>query len=474
MSARFTVTPDSRPAFERYARLHEDGARGRHVILGPERVYELDAIGVAVLKLCDGRRSLAEIGAELARTYAAPVEIIQRDVAILLQGLADKGVLRDGQPPHAGPARTVPAYAQNPGGPTGLLAELTHRCPLQCPYCSNPLDLERANAEIGAQDWAGTFRQAAALGVLQLHLSGGEPTARTDFADILKGAVEAGLYTNLITAGVLLDEARFDALAALGLDHVQLSVQDAVPGNADKISGYKNGFAKKRQVAEWARARGMALTINAPIHRANIAHLHGIIEFAAEAGAQRIEIAHIQFYAWAERNRAALLPTREQFEETVAIVERAREEYSGRLAFDFVAHDHYSSFPKACMGGWGRSIIVVTPSGRALPCHAAQTLPGLTFENVRDRPLADIWRQGAAFQAYRGEAWMQAPCRTCERRTQDFGGCRCQAYAVTGDAAATDPTCKFSGAHGAFAAVAEAEAHAPAPAFVYRRMGASA
>ena len=473
MSARFAVTPDARPAFERYARLHADGPRGRHVILGPERVYELDAIGVAVLKLCDGRNSLAAIAAELAGIYAAPIDIIQRDVAALLQGLADKGVLRDGPPPHPGPARAATSYGQNPGGPAGLLAELTHRCPLQCPYCSNPLDLERANAEMNAQAWAETFRQAAALGVLQLHLSGGEPTARTDFADILKGAVDAGLYTNLITAGVLLDEARFDALAALGLDHVQLSVQDVAPENADRISGYKNGFDKKRQVADWTRARGMALTINAPIHRANIAHLPQIIAFAAEVGAQRIEIAHIQFYAWAERNRAALLPTREQFEETIAIVARAREEHSGRLAFDFVAHDHYSSFPKACMGGWGRSIIVVTPSGRALPCHAAQTLPGLTFENVRERNLADIWRRGAAFEAYRGEAWMQEPCRTCERRTQDFGGCRCQAFAVAGDAAATDPTCKFSGAHGAFAAVAQTEALAPAPAFVYRRMGAS-
>jgi pyrroloquinoline quinone biosynthesis protein E len=333
--------------------------------------------------------------------------------------------------------------------------------------------MERASAEMDASAWGDVFRQVAAMGALQLHLSGGEPTARRDLDAILEYAVATGLYTNLITAGVLLTRAHLQRLAEIGLDHVQLSIQDIDAENADRISGYRGGLAKKRDVARWTRELGMGLTINAPMHRQNLDRLPQIIDFAVEADAQRIEVAHIQYYAWADRNRAALIPTREKFEATVGIVEEARARLKGVLAFDFVIHDHYASLPKACMGGWGHSIMVVTPSGRALPCHAAQTLPGLAFDNVRERPLASIWREGSAFQAFRGQDWMQAPCRTCDRRVIDFGGCRCQAFAVTGDSAATDPACHFSAHHDRFAALAETESHVPAPAFVYRRMGAS-
>jgi len=471
-AARVDVAADTRPAFSRYARLHGDTPRARAVILAPERVYELDAIGQVVLTLCDGGRTLREIAADLSRTYTAPVEVIERDVANLLQGLFDKRILRDGPDPNPAPARRVRVYPRFDGGPTGLLAELTHRCPLQCPYCSNPLELERANVEMPSAKWAELFHEAAALGVLQLHLSGGEPTARTDLEAIAQAAVEAGLYTNLITAGVLLDGERLDRLAAVGLDHVQLSIQDVDPESADRISAYRGGLAKKRRTAERARALGLGLTINAPIHRQNIDRLPAIIDFAAEVGAQRIEIANVQFYAWAEKNRAALIPPREKYEAATRIVEDAKARYGGVMTFDFVASDHYASYPKACVGGWGRSMLVVTPSGRVLPCHAAQTLPGLTFETFGDRPLAEIWRNGAAFEAFRGEAWMKEPCRSCERRGLDFGGCRCQAFWVTADPAATDPTCRFSAAHAAFAAAAEAQSQAPAPDFVYRRMRA--
>ncbi|OBS54499.1 pyrroloquinoline quinone biosynthesis protein PqqE, partial [Methylosinus sp. 3S-1] len=439
--ARFVVTPECRPAFTRYSRLHEDIVRRRKVVLAPERAYELDAIGVAVLSLLDGIASVAEISQRLAAAYAAPVEVIERDVIAMLQGLADKRLLRDGPDAFAPPALsdTARSYAPFERGPAGLLAELTHRCPLQCPYCSNPLELERSNAELTAAQWGETFRQAASIGALQLHLSGGEPTIRRDLEEILGYAVEAGLYSNLVTSAVLLTRERLQRLAEIGLDHVQVSVQDVVAESSDRISAFEGGVEKKRDVARWAREFGLGLTINAPIHRQNIDHLPQIIDFAVEVGAQRLEVAHIQYYAWAALNRAALIPTREKFLETVGIVDEAKKRLQGVLNFDFVIHDHYASRPKPCTGGWGRSIMVVTPSGKALPCHAAQTIPGLVFDNVRERPLADIWRNGAAFEAFRGEEWMKEPCRSCERREIDHGGCRCQALAITGDATATDP-----------------------------------
>jgi pyrroloquinoline quinone biosynthesis protein E len=473
--ARFIIAPHSKPAFTRFSRLHDDRVRNRFVVLAPERAYEIDAISLAVLSLIDGEKTVAAISAQLAAKYGAPEAVVSRDVTALLQGLADKCLLRDGpdafvSPPMSALARS---YAPFAGGPAGLLAELTHRCPLQCPYCSNPLELERANVELSAKEWGETFRSAAAIGALQLHLSGGEPTLRRDLEEILGYAVEAGLYTNLVTSAVMLTRERLEKLAKIGLDHVQVSIQDVVPESADRISSFEGGVARKRDVALWTRELGMGLTINAPMHRQNIDHLPQIIDFAVEVGAQRIEVAHIQYYAWAEKNRAALIPTREKFMESVAVVDEAKARLKGVLNFDFVIHDHYATRPKTCTGGWGRSIIAVTPSGKALPCHAAQTLPGLFFDNVRTRDLGDIWRNGTAFNAFRGTDWMKEPCRSCDRREIDLGGCRCQAMAVTGDPAATDPACHLSPDHARFAAFAETEAHAPPPAFVYRRMSAA-
>jgi pyrroloquinoline quinone biosynthesis protein E len=353
--------------------------------------------------------------------------------------------------------------------PVGLLAELTHRCPLQCPYCSNPLALEGAGTELDTATWQNVLRQAARLGVLQLHLSGGEPTVRRDLEDIVATAAEVGLYANLITAGVLLSRARLAELAARGLDHVQLSIQDVASGNADRIARYEGGHAKKRAVAGWVRELGLALTINAPVHRQNLDHLSEIIDFAVETGAGRLEVAHIQYYGWALRNRAALMPTRAQVKRSVEIVEEARERLKGILVIDFVVPDYYATWPKPCMGGWGRGSMNVTPSGKVLPCHAAETVPGLAFDNVRDKPLAEIWLHGQAFEKFRGTDWMIEPCRSCERRDIDWGGCRCQAFALAGDAAAADPACVKSPRHAELVALAESEAAAPPPAFVYRR-----
>ncbi len=353
--------------------------------------------------------------------------------------------------------------------PIGLLAELTHRCPLQCPYCSNPLELERVGTELDTATWQDVLRQAARLGVVQLHLSGGEPTVRRDLGDIVETAADAGLYTNLITAGVLLTRQRLEDLAARGLHHVQLSIQDVDAANADRIANYKGGATRKHEVARWVREIGLALTINAPVHRQNLDRLQRIIDYAVEVGAGRVEVAHVQYYAWALKNRAALMPTRAQVMRSSEIVHRAREQLKGVLVIDFVVPDYYATWPKPCMGGWGRGIINVTPSGRVLPCHAAETIPGLVFDNVRDKPLADIWLEGQAFQKFRGTEWMIEPCRTCERREIDWGGCRCQAFAMAGDAAAADPACAKSSRHAELVALAEHEAGLSPPAFVYRR-----
>ncbi len=331
-----------------------------------------------------------------------------------------------------------------PAPPIAMLAELTHRCPLSCPYCSNPLDLARKEAELPAAIWGDVFRQAADLGVLQLHLSGGEPASRRDLSEILGHAVAAGLYTNLITSGIGLTEARIAALADDGLDHVQLSLQGTDAEMADAIGGYAGGFARKMAVAGMLAAAGLPLTLNFVMHRRNMHQLPAAIEMAIALGARRIEVATVQFHGWALPNRGALMPTLEQAREAGRIVKEARARLRGVLVIDYVPADYHASYPKACMNGWGSTGLNVTPEGLVLPCHGAQEIKTLRFDNVRDRPLAEIWRDGAAFNAYRGTDWMQEPCRSCERKTIDFGGCRCQAMALTGDPAATDPVCSKS------------------------------
>jgi pyrroloquinoline quinone biosynthesis protein E len=372
------------------------------------------------------------------------------------------------------PVETCAVAAVDPScarAPVGMLCELTHRCPLQCPYCSNPTDLERAAGELTTAEWQDVMRQAGELGILQVHLSGGEPTVRKDLEEILEAAVKAGLYTNLITAGVTINRERLMKLAEIGLDHVQLSIQDIDSENADRISAYKGGLAKKIEVSQWTKEAGMALTINAPIHRQNIHNVPRMIEFAIECGAGRIEIAHVQYYAWALVNRGSLMPTRESFMTAAKQVDEAREKYKGIIVIDMVVPDYYAKFPKPCMGGWAKQILNVTPSGRVLPCHAAESITHLTFDNVKDRPLADIWLNGDCFNKYRGTEWMKEPCRSCPRKEIDFGGCRCQAFALTGDATNTDPACSLSPMHEEWAKVAEVESHTTPPEFIYRRVG---
>jgi len=350
--------------------------------------------------------------------------------------------------------------------PLGLLAELTHRCPLGCPYCSNPIALDPRADELDVATWSRVFQEAAALGVLQVHLSGGEPAARRDLVKIVRAAHEAPLYTNLITSGVGLAPATLASLADAGLDHVQISIQDSEPSPADRIAGYPGAYARKKVLAAEVVRLGLPLTINMVVHRANIARIGAMVDLALALHASRVEIAHAQYYGWALANRSALMPTRDQVQRAVAEVEKLRTRHHGRIVIDAVVPDYHARFPKPCMGGWGRRSLNVTPAGRVLPCHAAEVIPGLEFWSVREHSLADIWRHSPAFRAFRGTEWMQEPCRTCTRRDQDFGGCRCQAFLLTGDARATDPVCHLAPQH---ARLAELAGHHENRSYVYRR-----
>jgi PqqA peptide cyclase len=357
--------------------------------------------------------------------------------------------------------------------PVALLAELTHRCPLGCPYCSNPLALDARAGELDTSEWARVFSQAAALGVLHVHLSGGEPAARHDLAEIVAHCAKAGLYTNLITSGIGLTQDRIKELTDAGLDHAQLSIQDSDASSADRIAGYEGAFARKQAVAEWITQAGLPLTVNAVIHRANILRAGDMVRLAVRLGARRVEIAHTQYYGWGMLNRAALMPTAAQAESAIAEVEALKNTYAGVIVIDHVIPDYHARYPKACMGGWAKRGLNITPSGKALPCHAAETIPDLVFWNVRDRSIEDIWTSSPAFNAFRGEDWMREPCRSCPRKTIDYGGCRCQALALTGDAREADPVCHLSPHHDKVLKVAVLAAEgedAGAAAFSYRRM----
>jgi pyrroloquinoline quinone biosynthesis protein E len=354
------------------------------------------------------------------------------------------------------------------GPPLGLLAELTHRCPLKCPYCSNPLELERRSAELDTSAWLRVIDEAAAMGVLQIYFSGGEPMLRDDVDALIAHAARAGLYTNVITSGVGYKPDALTRAAAAGLDHVQLSIQGVDDAAADVVAGFKGAAAMKRALAAEIGRLGLRLTVNAVVHRGNVAQIPALVRLAEKWGAARIEIAHVQYYGWAVANRGKLMPTRAQVEQALRDVAAERERTAGRLVLDNVTPDYYATYPKPCMGGWGAQFMNVTPSGNVLPCHAAETVPGLVFDNVRDTSLADIWRDSQAFNAYRGTDWMQEPCRSCERRERDFGGCRCQAMLFGRDAAATDPACSLSPLHAAMVAVAEADSARPLADYDYR------
>ena len=359
--------------------------------------------------------------------------------------------------------------------PYTLVAELSYRCPLSCGYCSNPLELDKHANELDTATWRRVLGEAAALGVLQVNLTGGEPLVRGDLEELVATARAHELYVNLITSGVPLDHARLARLKAAGLDSLQLSVQDT-DGEGGKWIAGRDCLDAKLEVAAAARALEIPMTLNVVIHRGNIARVPDFVALAERVGAERLELANTQYLGWALLNREALLPSQAQLGEARRIALAASERLRGKIEILFVRPDYDVGRPRACMDGWARRYVVVTPDGTALPCHQALSIKTLAFESVRDRALGDIWNDSPAFRAFRGEAWMPAPCRTCDERHRDFGGCRCQAFALTGDAGATDPACDRAPRHDLVLAarlVAERAAPPVRPPIRLRRMRSS-
>ena len=332
------------------------------------------------------------------------------------------------------------------GQPLWLLAELTYRCPLHCVFCYNPVQLKQASSELTTAEWVEVMRQARQLGAAQLGFSGGEPLVRDDLEELVQEAHRLGYYTNLITSGVGLTPARAQRLKDAGLDHVQLSFQDSTRELNDFLSHTKT-FELKKKVAQTIKAHDWPMVMNCVLHRHNLPHVGQIIEMALDLGAEYLELANVQYYGWAWVNRDHLMPTRAQLQEAEAVVQGWRERIGKQCRLLFVVPDYFEERPKACMNGWGSVFLSIAPDGLAMPCHNARDLPGLQLPNVREQPIADIWQRSQAFKAYRGQDWMQEPCRSCDERYKDFGGCRCQAFMVTGDAAATDPVCSKSPQH---------------------------
>ena len=327
--------------------------------------------------------------------------------------------------------------------PRWLLAELTYACPLQCPYCSNPVDYSQYPTELSTEDWKRVLTEARKMGAVQLGLSGGEPLARTDLAEIVRHASGLGYYSNLITSGYGLTEARIVELKEAGLDHIQVSIQASTQELNDHIAGTKS-YSHKQDVARLVKKHGYPMVLCVVIHRQNIHQMADILAMASELGADYLELANTQYYGWAHKNRDLLLPSREQFETAEKIAQDYKETVKGKMKIYYVVPDYYEDRPKACMNGWGTTFLTVAPDGVALPCHSARELPGLDCPNVTDFSVDEIWNESKAFNFFRGDDWMKEPCRSCSEKSEDFGGCRCQAYLLTGDMYNTDPVCSKS------------------------------
>ncbi|WP_117212201.1 pyrroloquinoline quinone biosynthesis protein PqqE [Allorhizocola rhizosphaerae] len=417
-----------------------DEARQAHVLLRPEGVQVLNETAAAVVRTGG---DLALLREEFEGVEAEDIRPIVAELGVQ-PGQLEPWVMKGGA--HPDPM------------PFGLLAELTYRCPLHCPYCSNPVDLKGVELDTGS--WLRVLDEARELGVLQLHLSGGEPLARKDLAGITKHARELGLYTNLVTSGIGLSAQRLDELAAGGLDHVQLSIQDSRADEADAVAGIR-AHERKKAVAQLVTDAGLPFSINVVLHRHNVARVTEIAQLAVDLGAQRLELAHTQYYGWGLLNRAALLPDREQ----VAQADAAAAEFIAahrEVEIVYVRPDYYDGVPKPCMNGWATRQLVVNPLGEVMPCPAASVIPDLDRPSVLDNSLFDIWYHSSAFNRFRGTEWMSDPCRSCPRKDIDFGGCRCQAFQLTGDAAATDPACALSPRHDVVTSLVGAAAP-PAP-----------
>jgi PqqA peptide cyclase len=458
-SASNDLADTCRPRLAQGVRMHVDRLTGRSILLFPEAVIEIKGSGAAIIPLCDGGRTFGEIIEFLTRQFQAPLELLRGDVTRYLRLLrqrrlvefedtyatASTGTGAGTGEPVAALAPEAPAALSNGAlpRPLGLIAEVSYRCPLHCPYCSNPTSLAPGGGELDTAEWQRVLGEAAEIGVLHALFSGGEPLARSDLESLVARAREVGLYTNLITSGIGFSGERARALKSAGLDSVQISFQSDQPELADSIAGAKV-HARKLEAATIARDLEFPLTINVVLHRLNIGRLAEIIELAERLGARRLELASTQYYGWAMRNRAELLPSRQQVVQAAEIAANAQERLGGRIDVLYVIPDYFEDRPKPCMNGWARQYISINPVGDVLPCPTAGEIKSLRFDNVREHELGWIWRNSEAFNRFRGTAWMPNPCRTCDRREIDFGGCRCQAAMITGDAANTDPVCGFS------------------------------
>lgn len=461
---------DERLRLSRHAALKRRGEA--EVLVLPERALRLGGSGGEILRAFDRPRTQGEVVAAMRQRYAGSdavaTEVGQFIAQMIRTGALERagagagatgprcGAAADAAAgaasgaqtePGGGPDREPSPAKNGAEGPLNLIAELTYRCPLQCPYCSNPIDFRQRREALDANAWGRVFEEAAALGVVHLGLTGGEPSTRSDLETLVARAVDADLYPHLVTAGRPLTTERLDTMADHGLRSVQVSIQAADAALSDRIAGTPS-FEHKLAIARRTVERGLALTLNCVLHRENLHQVPELIELALALRADRLELANTQFHNWALTNRAALMPSREQLDEASQAVRAAGERARAQgLTVLFVLPDYHAGRPKPCMGGWGRLAMVIDPTGLVLPCHEAGDLPGLEFWRVPERTLAESWHAAPGMQAYRGTDWMREPCRSCPERERDFGGCRCQAFRLLGDAARTDPACSRSPDH---------------------------
>ena len=367
-----------------------------------------------------------------------------RPAADELSGLARTAQAMDTVQPMTSPEH--PELAIKSPRPYALLAELTYRCPLKCPYCSNPLELARYRNELDTATWRRVLTEASKLGIVQVHFSGGEPLVRDDLAELVATARRRDLYSNLSTSAMTATPERLLQLREAGLDSLQISLLDADPVSNDWLAGTPS-FQKKQQAVAEARALEFHITLNVVLHRHNLDHLQRVIDLAVRWQVDRLELAHVQYTGWAFRNRNQLLPSRIQVQRAVEIVAAAKTRWEGQLQILHVLPDYFQEYPKACLNGWGRVFLTVAPDGAVLPCQSAREIPQLSFPTVHEQDLERIWMDDPVFQRFRGCDWMPEPCRSCDRRDLDFGGCRCQAFLMTGNPAVTDPVCRLSPQH---------------------------
>jgi pyrroloquinoline quinone biosynthesis protein E len=458
-------------------------------LLAPEKFYPLDLSEAAILEFCTGEVPFNVFVPILGRAFEQPVDDdFTGSIADYLEDLIRQRLVvsEESAQPFTGDLschlaaldQAIQEYAAAPAAaddfpiPRLLLAELTHRCPLRCPYCSNPTALVQPDKELATDEWIRAFGEASQLGVLHVGISGGEPLARKDLPELIAGARATGLYTNLITSAIGLTPEKAEELKKAGLDSVQISFQSDEELQADEIAGYP-GHALKLAAARMIAKMGFPLTFNVVLHRRNIDRLESIINLAGSLGAQQLELANVQFYGWAMQNRAELLPTRAQVETAFATAQAAHERWRDTMDVIYVPPDYFGTSPKPCMQGWGRQYITVNPGGDVLPCPTASGIPGLRFDNIRDGSLADIWRNSEAFNRFRGTQWMPEPCRSCDLRFIDYGGCRCQAALIAGDASFTDPACELSPYRNKLTEILDRQptgAHSLPPQYVYRAL----